>query len=165
MDPTVSHSPAASEEAHMATKHILLRDSVEAQSVHSGLLSTLSFWLHYAPLSKTQGMNRCIIGVITSVGDRGVSPAADYIILLVHLPLTGGAPPPATKRQSTPTIQSYSLTGGGGRRNPATTAFSQTSFRLTAAERTHTGSHTGCRSAFFVLPADVLSQRLTNRLL
>lgn len=56
--------PAVHEEQHLTTENIPFRDSVEVQSVYSWFLSTLSFWLHYSLLSETQGMNKCIIGVI-----------------------------------------------------------------------------------------------------
>lgn len=51
-----------------------------------------------------------LFGLSTSVGEWSVSSTADYIILLVHLCLTGGAPPPAMK--SAGTIRSDSLTRG-----------------------------------------------------
>lgn len=62
--PLFSLLPAVREEQHLTREHILLGDSVDVQSVYSGLPSTHSFWLYYSLLSKTQGMNKCIIGVI-----------------------------------------------------------------------------------------------------
>lgn len=62
--PLFSLLPAVREEQHLTREHILLGDSVDVQSVYSGLPSTRSFWLYYSLLSKTQGMNKCIIGVI-----------------------------------------------------------------------------------------------------
>lgn len=83
-----------------------------------GNLSTVGFCqlFHFGCITpscqKHKEWTNELLGLSTSVGEWSVSSTADYISLLVHLCLTGGAPPPAMKRQCAGTIRSDSLTGG-----------------------------------------------------
>lgn len=61
---------------------------------------------------KHEEWTNVLLGLSTSVGEWSISSTADYITLPVHLCLTGGAPPPAMKRQSTASIWSDSLAWG-----------------------------------------------------
>lgn len=81
-------------------------------------LSALSFCqlFHFGCITpsclKHQKWTNILFGLSTSEGEWGVSSTADYINLLVHLCVTGGAPPPTMKRQSAGTIGSDSPAGG-----------------------------------------------------
>lgn len=56
--------PDSGKGQRLTTEHILFQHSDEMQSVCSWFLPTSSLRLYYSHLSKTQGMNKYIIGVI-----------------------------------------------------------------------------------------------------
>lgn len=77
-----------------------------------GFCQLLHFGFIAPSCQKHEKWTNVLLGLSTSVSEWSMPPTADYITLSVHLCLTGGAPPPAMKRQSTGTIWSDSLVRG-----------------------------------------------------
>lgn len=132
-------------EQHLTTEHIPLQDSVEVQSVCSWFLSTLSFWLYYSLLSKTPGMNKCIIGVIY-LGGWVKRIVYSWLHHSVSAPVSDRLHLPQWKDKVLEQSDLIHLEEVRCRHNLVTTAFSQACCRLTATKKKTHREWSGCLS-------------------